>query len=155
LTAQVFIHINIWHAITMGIPFSYASKPSFSTHNLRADVTNSDSPDSQLRQPPLTKSIISHFKQKLTWIITPGNNFGFLPPECFSKVEFITIKRKVLWTSDEGGAVLEQEPKYMASPKTKRTTSKKDLDQFFDFPKYRRRVVHSDLKKEARAIFSA
>ena len=35
-------------------------------------------------------------------------SFGFLPPECFSGVEVVRVKRKILWTSDQ--VVVEQEP---------------------------------------------
>ena len=173
----------------MGIQFYFASKPSPvslptpSRHDsptlstgaaLHSTTTD---PNSTSRPPSLTKSPIAT-KNRVTWIVTPGNEFGLLPPECFIKVEVVRIKNKVLWTSDEG--VVEQEPSdeneeetildsdmesaedlmnYTAvvkrGYKTKHVdVTEQDLDQFFtDFPTDR--AVHSDLKKEALAALSA
>ena len=177
----------------MGIRFYLASKPTPSIRDsrptLHSSATVSDSPSSpggQIRPPALTETPIgTHYNNKLTWIITPGNEFGFLPPECFSKVEVVRIKRKLLWTLDEG--VVEQKPsdeneeeavldsdidsesaedatKYMAvDTRSERgmnehvEVTEKNLDQFFlDLPiDNQSRVVHSDLKKEALTILSA
>ena len=151
--------------------------PTFSTGvALHSSATDSNSPSSP-GWPFLPR------KNKLTWILTPGNEFGFLPPECFSRVEVVRVKRRVLWTSDEG--VVEQEPSaeseeeatldsdmestedvmnYMAVDtrsgrgyeKEHAEVTEKHLDQFFiDVPIDRQaRVVHSDLKKEALAVLS-
>ena len=177
LSKQVLIHIDVKHAIRMGIRFFLASRPSPSLRSSRAalhsSATGPDSPSS------LAKSLIAtKYKNRLTWITTPGNESGFLPPECFSKVEVVKIKRKVLWTSDEG--VVEQKPgdeneeetildsemesaedatKYMAVDSRLDMTedveiTERELDQFFiDLPINHQ--THSDTKKEALTILSA
>jgi hypothetical protein len=120
----------------------------------------------------------------LIWIITPGNEFGFLPPECFSKVELVKIRRKVLFTLNEG--VVKQKPRdekeeeaildsnmELAKVATNSNTgsetrlkrdmnehveaTEKDLDQFFiDLPiDQQSQAVDSDLKKEALSVLSA
>lgn len=173
----------------MGIQFYFASKPSPSSlptpsrHDLPTLSTgaalhpSTTDPNPTSRPSSLSKSPIAT-KNRVTWIVTPGNEFGLLPPECFIKVEVVRIKNKVLWTSDEG--VVDQEPSdeneeeaildsdmdsaenlmnYTSVVKrgyeAKRVdVTRQDLDQFFtDLPADR--VVHSDLKKEAMAVLSA
>jgi len=191
LSNIILIHINVNRAIDMGIRFYLASKPSPSLNRPRASLhsstTDSDppsSPGSQIRPPSPTETPIGTplYKNKLTWIITPGNEFGFLPPGCFGKVEQVRVRRKVLFTLKEG--VVEQKPsnkeeeaiqasdmksaeeatKYMAvDTRSKKGMNElvevtgKNLDQFFvDLPiDHQSRVVHPDLKKEALAILSA
>ena len=102
----------------MGTPFHFASKPSPSLQNSRAtlhssatDSNSHSSSGSPNRPPSLTDSpVVTHYKNilRLTWIITPGNEFGFLLLECFIGVEVVRVKRKVLWTSNQGA--VEQEP---------------------------------------------
>ena len=176
----------------MGIRFYLASKPSPSLQDSRATLhrsaTDSNSPSdpgSPNRPPSLTESpAATRYKNRLTWIITPGNESGFLPPECFSSVEVVRVKRKVLWTPVQG--VVEQEPSdeneeeanldsdtnsaedatdYMAVDtrlergyKTEHVEiTERDLDQFFiDLPiDHQTRMLDSDLKKEALTILSA
>jgi len=90
-------------------------------------------------------------------------------------VEIVSVKRKVLWSFDEeaGGAVQEQSEKEEGAimkstedvtkyttidtrPKRGYWTEHVALDQYFiDIPEdHQSRVVHTDLKKEALAIFS-
>lgn len=209
MSTQVLIHIDVRHAVDMGIRFFLSSRPSpFSAppipslHNWHtsgrasslashSSVTGSNNfssrtthSDRQIQSPSLTNSptAAATYKNRSTQILTPGNEFGFLPPECFTKVEVVRVKRKVLWSFDEeaGGAEQEQSDKKeegaildldMNSTEdvAKRTTIDTragrghmtehvapHLDQFFiDLPEdHRARVVHPDLKKEAWAIFS-
>lgn len=192
LSKNVLIHINVRRAIHMGIRFYLASKPSPSLRSSSASLNSSapdlsdspSAPGSQIRPPsPPTETPIGilYYKNRLTWIITPGNEFGFLPPECFRKVEFVKIRRKVLHTLEEG--VVKQKPgdekqeeeaiqdldMESARDATKSGTSseggmikhleitEKNLDQFFiDLPTdHQSRLVHSDLKKEALKALSA
>lgn len=188
MSNKVFIHINVKRAIGMGIRFYLASKPTPSSRSSRASLHSSapdlsDSPSSsgsQIQPPSPTETPIgTHSKNKLTWIITPGNEFGFLPPECFGKVEVVGIRREVLFTSKE--AVVKQKPNdkeeemildsgmESAEDATKSMAvdtrgmidyvdvTEKNLDQFFiDLPiDHQSRAVHSDLKKEALTILSA
>ena len=174
--------------MSMGIQFYLVSKPSPSIQNsraaLRSFARDSDFPSGpdQNQPPSPTEPYVTHHKNKWTWIITPGNKSGFLPPECFSKVEVVRVERKVLWTSDE--EVVEQGPsdeneeeaildsdmesaedagKYTAVDTTSESgltehvkITEGDMDQFFiDLPIDQTRVVNSDLKKEALTILSA
>ena len=173
--------------MSMGIRFSLASKPSPSIFRSRPSLhfaaTDSDSFSTsgyQFRPPPPTDNITNH-KHKMTWIITPGNEFGFLPPECFSKVEVVRVRRKVLFTLEEG--FVEKKPRseneeailnpdmVSGEDATKslavdtiseggmndyEDVAEKNLDQFYiDLPTDQSQLVHSDLKKEALNIFSA
>lgn len=183
MSDKVLIHIDLQQAIRMGIRFFLVSKPTAASHSSRPSLHYSDSPSSQIRPPLPTETPIStKYKNKLTWIITPGNEFGFLPPECFSKVEVVRIRRKVLSTLNQ--MVVKQKPsnekkevnldsnmgstvvasKYrVVDTRSERgmnelvEVTEKNLDQFYiDLPIDRQsRVVHSDLRKEALAIFSA
>jgi hypothetical protein len=100
-STQVLIHINVRRAMDMGIRFFAASKPSPSiTKSADLYSLDSDSPPSQDCEtsslPSPIKSIASRYKNSLMWFVTPGNEFGLLPPECFSKVELVKTKRKIL-----------------------------------------------------------
>lgn len=160
----------------LGIRFFFASKPSPTFYTSRASFSPS-SRSLEIRSPPSPidePSGTPYFKNKLTWIITPGNEFGFLPPECFGKVEVIRIRRNLLLIEE-----VKRKPKPMkvvnldsesAKDATKdmavdtRTetmnehveVTEKEMDQFYvDLPADRQsRVVHSELKKEALAILS-
>ena len=106
LSTQVLIYINVCRAMDMGIRFFVGSKPSPSLTKA-ADLysLDSDPPPSSDREIP--SAISSHHKNSLIWFVTPGNEAGLLPPECFSNVELVRIKRRILWTPVEG--VLERE----------------------------------------------
>lgn len=104
-----------------------------------------------------------------------------MPPECFSKVEVVRVRRKVLFTLEEG--FVEKKPRseneeailnpdmVSGEDATKslavdtiseggmndyEDVAEKNLDQFYiDLPTDQSQLVHSDLKKEALNIFSA
>ena len=199
MSTQVLIYIDVKHAIDMGIQFFVSSRPSpffappmpslytptfgREASSLAPDssATESNPPspttlqDRQFQPPPRTKSpTTTTYKNRSTQILTPGNEFGFLPLECFTKVEVIRVKRKVLWPFDEQdkkeeSAILGSDMKSAKHVTTVNTRPRRgywtenvevierDLDQFFvDLPDdSRTSEVHPDLRKEALAIFSA
>lgn len=171
MSDQVLIHINVKHAMGMGIRFFFASKPAPTFYTSRASLrSDSDPPSgpgfhigpppSPIERPPGTP----YHRNKLTSIITPGNEFGFLPLECLGKVELVRIRRKVLFSVDKG---VKQKPIYKknldsdiesAEDATKDMNehvevTEKEMDQFYvDLPIDRK--SHSELKEEALAILS-
>ena len=121
-STQVLIHIDVKHAIELGIRFFITSRPSpFSApptpSSLHPSTAHSNLPSQTThldRQvpPPQTKSpSAATYQYKYTKILTPGNEFGFLPPECFSKVEVVRVKRKVLWALNEQAVEQKQNDK--------------------------------------------
>jgi hypothetical protein len=191
-STQVLIYIDVKHAIDLGIRFFLSSRPSpffappipslyrpifgreASSSASDSSATESDSPsqtthrDRQFQPPPPTKSpTVTTYKNRSTQIITPGNEFGMLPLECFTKVEVVSVKRKVLWPFDEQdkkeeSAILGSDMKPAKQVNTRGYWTEdvedieRDLDQFFvDLPdEYQALEVHPDLRKEALANFS-
>lgn len=149
-------------------------------HSSATDHSRTPHSDPQMQPPSPTTTT---YKNRSTLILTPGNEFGFLPPECFTKVEVVRVKRKVLWTFDEEaegavgqeqsdkkkeGAILDSNMKDVTECTTADTSREgehrseheefpeRELDQFFiDLPiDHQARMVHPDLRKEALAVFS-
>ncbi|KAF8813018.1 hypothetical protein BYT27DRAFT_7251367 [Phlegmacium glaucopus] len=123
ITTQVLIHVDVKRAIDMGIRFFLSSRPSpfFAPpmpslpHNRLASPSSSNSPSQTTRlgrqnHAPLRANSPSatSYIHRSTQILTPGNDFGFLPPEYFTRVEVVRVKHKVLWTlDDEAGVAVE------------------------------------------------
>ena len=108
---SLLIHINVCRAMDMGIRFFVGSKPSPSLTKA-ADLYSLDS------DPPPAQTTKSHrhhrsplIRNSLTWFVIPGNEAELLPPECFSNVGVVRIKRKItIWTPLAVEGVLEREP---------------------------------------------